>query len=71
MSISCEDVVLNLKEHKLSTTAKHTAYRMGVGSRAIATALRRATRDGRVSLRFKRGVAWYRFVRMTPKKGTP
>ena len=65
--ITCEDAVLALKKHGLSTTAKCLAqFLPGADSRAVATALRNATRDGRVSIRYSKGIATYRFKRLTP-----
>lgn len=65
--VTCEQVVRMLKEIRVSTTAKHVAERMGTSSRAVATALRAATEDKRVSFRYKKGICWYRFVRLTPR----
>ena len=65
--VTCEQVVRMLKEIGVSTTAKHVAERMGTSSRAVATALRAATEDKRVSFRYKKGICWYRFVRFTPR----
>ena len=65
--ITCEDAVLALKKHGLSTTAKCLAQLLpGADSRAVATALRNATRDGRVTITYRKGIAWYRFKRLTP-----
>jgi hypothetical protein len=68
--ITCEEAVLALKKHKLSISAKDLLYLLpGSSSRAVATALRKPTEDGRVKLIWKRklGVAYYRFVRLSPK----
>jgi hypothetical protein len=67
--ITCEDAVRALKIHGLSTTAKCLAqFLPGADSRAVATALRKATNDGRVNIRYtKKGIAFYRFVRLTAK----
>jgi hypothetical protein len=67
--ITCEQAVLVLKELRLSSTAKIVAAELNTDSRAVATALRAAVKDGRVSWSFKKGIAWYRFVRLSPKKG--
>lgn len=67
--ITAADAVQALKQHKLSITAAALAYIMGADSRAVATALRGPTKDGRVSQRFKKGLARYRFVRQTAKAG--
>lgn len=67
--ITAADCVLSLKLHKLSINAAALADIMGADSRAVATALRGPVKDGRVHWHFKKGVAWYRFVRQTAKKG--
>lgn len=73
MKITAEQCVLALKKHGLSTTAKELAECIGMtDSRAVATALRKPVRDGRVSINYKRGLglgAHYRFVRLTAKGG--
>jgi hypothetical protein len=66
MAITCEDVVRKLQQWGLSTPAKNIAEMMGTDSRAVATALRKATYDGRVKMAFKRGIAYYRFIKLTP-----
>lgn len=68
--ITASDCVLALKLHKLSINAAALADIMGTDSRAVATALRKPTSDGRVSIHYKKGIGWYRFVRMSPKKGS-
>ena len=65
--ITCEACVLALKKHGLSTTAECLAQFLNSNSRNVATAIRKATRDGRVTMSFKKGRAFYRFVRLTPK----
>ena len=67
--VSCDDVVLALKAHGLSITAKGIAAHIGTSSRAVGTALRKAEKDGRVARTFKKGLAWYRFKRLTPTRG--
>ena len=70
MKVATADVVRALKNHKYTTTASWLAAYMGSGgisSRAVATALRYATADGRVLTTFRKGVAWYRFKRLTPR----
>ena len=67
--ITAEICVRALKDHGLSTPAKNIAEMTGSSSRAVATALRKPTHDGRVSWTFKGGVAYYRFVRLTAKGG--
>lgn len=68
--ITCEDAVRALKNEGLSTTAKCLAQHLpGSDSRAVATALRKAVKDGRVTWTFKKGIAFYRFKRLTPKEG--
>lgn len=63
------EAVQALKQHKLSLKAAQLADIMGTDSRAVATALRGPVKDGRVHWHFKKGVAWYRFVRQTAKAG--
>ena len=67
--ITAADCVLALKLNKRSINAAALADIMGTDSRAVATALRKPTSDGRVSIHYKKGIGWYRFVRMSPKKG--
>lgn len=70
--ITCEQVVLALKAHRLSTTAASIAARMGTDSRAVATAVRAAVKDGRVTRHYKKAgkgqqvCAYYRFMRLKP-----
>lgn len=66
--ITCEDAVLMLKKLKLSNQAKNIAARLGTDSRAVATALRAAVKDGRVSINYKKGIGFYRFKRLTAKE---
>lgn len=65
--ITCMDVVLQLKKVKTLVPAKWLAKRLATSSRAVATALRTAVDDGRVYRSFTKGLAWYRFTRMTPR----
>jgi hypothetical protein len=67
--ITAEMCVMALKKQRTSMSAKAIAERVGGDSRAVATALRKPTRDGRINWTFKKGIAWYRFVRLTAKKG--
>lgn len=67
--VTAEQCVRALKEIGLSTPAARLAERMGTTSRAVATALRQPCHDGRVSWNFRKGVAWYRFVRLSAKGG--
>jgi hypothetical protein len=69
-ALTCEEAVRALKRVRLSTTAKSLAARQATSSRAVATALRAATEDGRVSVTYKRGLAYYRFVRLKSKPMT-
>jgi hypothetical protein len=69
--ITCADAVLALKIRGLSTTASSLAGPLKTSSRAVATALRQATDDGRVGMTFKEGLTWYRFIRLTPRPKTP
>ena len=71
--ITTEDAVIALKARKTAHPAKSIAEDLGSTSRGVATALRHAVADGRVSWRFKKGIALYRFVRLKPTsaKETP
>jgi hypothetical protein len=66
--ITCEDAVLELKKVKVLMPAKWIAEKLGTDSRAVATALRKATADGRVYVRYRKGIAEYRFTRLTPNE---
>lgn len=69
-AITCDQAVRALKEIGCSQPARVIATYMGTDSRAVATALRGAVSDGRVSISFrhKDGVARYRFVRLAAKR---
>ena len=71
MSITAEQCVMALKRRNLRTTAKALAEYIGeTDSRAVATALRQPVRDGRVKIRYTRGLGFgaeYRFVRLKAK----
>lgn len=69
--ITCDQAVRALKELGTSSPAKNIAARLDTDSRAVATALRQAVKDGRVSWSFKEGIAFYRFVRLTPTTERP
>lgn len=62
--ITTEDAVLALRARRTAHPASAIASDLDVTSRAVATALRAAIKDGRVICRFKKGAALYRFVRM-------
>ena len=64
--ITCEDAVMVLKKIKVLVPAKWIAEKLGTDSRAVATALRKATNDGRVYVRYRKGIAEYRFTRLSP-----
>ena len=64
--ITCEDAVMVLKKLKVLVPAKLIATVLATDSRAVATALRKATADGRVYVRYRKGIAEYRFTRLTP-----
>ena len=64
--ITCEDAVMALKKLKVFVPAKLIATVLDTDSRAVATALRKATNDGRVYVRYSKGIAEYRFTRLTP-----
>lgn len=71
--VTTADVVLALKAMRVSSTAASIAAHIAgnqpdtVTSRAIATALRQATEDGRVSITYRKGRGYYRFKRLSPK----
>jgi len=67
--ITCEDAVMVLKRLKVLVPAKLVATVLDTDSRAVATALRKATNDGRVYVRHRKGIAEYRFTRLTPNDG--
>jgi hypothetical protein len=71
--ITCDDAVRALKRIGRSSTASLIACELKTSSRAVATALREAVNDGRVSIRYgaarsytgaKLQVALYRFKRL-------
>lgn len=68
-AITCDRAVRALKELGRSQRAREIAAHLGAGTRAVATALRGAVNDGRVSIsyRHKDGVARYRFIRLAAK----
>lgn len=65
--LTTADAVRALQKLRLSSSAAIVAAHLGTTSRAVATALRSAVADGRVRRRFTKGIAWYRFVRLTAK----
>lgn len=74
--ITCADAVMALKKLGRSVPATEISRELGTTPRAVATALRRACSDGRVSIRYgaarsypgaRLQVALYRFRRMNPK----
>lgn len=70
MKITTADAVLALKKRGTAHHASALAADLGCTSRAVATALRAAVADGRVTMRFTKqsaGAAFYRFVRLTAK----
>lgn len=73
MKITCEQAVLALKKLKTSSPATTIAPLLNTDTRAVATALRAAVNDGRVSITYRRGAkgeqrrGFYRFVRLTPR----
>lgn len=66
-SITADYVVRALRDGQRRLRAAHLAYILGTTSRAIATALRGPVRDGRVHVLWRKGLAHYRFVRLTAK----
>lgn len=64
MKIICADSVRALKELNRSVPAKVIALKLGTDSRAVATSLRNAVRDGRVKITYRKGIGNYRFIRM-------
>jgi len=61
-------LLLALKAHRLSITAAGIAEKMGDGidSRAVATGARLLVKRGQITMTYKKGRGFYRFVRMTP-----
>lgn len=74
--ITGEMVVRALKAIGRSETVKAIAAKLGTtDTRAIATAARAPVKDGRITISYRhskrnRGVALYRFVRLTAKEET-
>jgi hypothetical protein len=69
MTIHAMDAVLALKWMGTRACAKEIATKLGgTDSRAVATALRNPVRSGQVTLFYKSNIAWYKFVRLSPKK---
>ncbi len=67
MKVTAEQCVMALKRRNLNSTAKELADYLGTDSRAVATAMRKPVRDGRVTIRYTRGLGFgasYRFVRL-------
>ena len=67
MKLTCQQAVLALKLRGLSTSAKSLGSAIGVDSRAVATALRAAVNDGRVTITYRKGLGFYRFKRLKAK----
>jgi hypothetical protein len=70
MKITTDDAVRALKSIRTAQKASTIALLLGVTSRAVATALRPAVDDGRVTIRWPKrigGIALYRFVRLKAK----
>lgn len=65
--VTCEQTVRKLKHIGRSVPAKTIALFLNTDSRAVATALRSAVRDGRVTINYRRGIGHYRFVRLVAK----
>ncbi|HEU4376258.1 MAG TPA: hypothetical protein VFS02_22385 [Telluria sp.] len=71
--VTAEQTVLALKKLGRSVPATDVAWVLSVDSRAVATALRQPTKDGRVSITYRRGAkgeqrrGFYRFLRLTAK----
>jgi hypothetical protein len=70
MKITCADAVLALKKMGVASPAKNIAARLGTDSRAVATALRGAVADGRVTIAYRRGIGSYRFKRLSARKAS-
>lgn len=71
-TINAHNVVLTLKLAGRAMDARTIAELLGgTDSRAVATAARKPVADGRIKIRYPRGLnrALYRFVRMTAKAG--
>lgn len=67
--ITGDDCVQCLKTMPSGGRAADIAFMLGTDSRAVATALRKPIKDGRVKWgKFVKGVATYTFLRSTPAK---
>ena len=67
--ITGDDCVQCLKTLSKGGTAAEIAFLLNTDSRAVATALRKPVKDGRVKWgKFVKGVATYSFLRSTPAK---
>lgn len=67
--ITSDDAVRAAKGMARACTAREIAeYIGGTDSRAVATALREPTKDGRVTINYRGSVATYRFRRLTAKE---
>lgn len=69
--ITTHDAVRAAKARKTAHPASALASDLGSTSRAVATAMRAAVKDGRVSIRYIGGIAFYRFVRLSKRGATP
>jgi len=69
IKIKATDVLEVLKKIKVCAPAKCIAFKIGgTTSRAVATAARGLVGAGLISIRYRRGIAQYRYERSTPKK---
>lgn len=68
-TITRADVLHVLKQHKLSIPAKTIAKMLGehVTSRHVATVSRILVDDGLISITYRKGIGFYRYLRSTPK----
>lgn len=67
--ITTEDAVLALKAIGLRMSAVGIAAYIGdTDSRAVATAMRNAVKDGRVVIAYRGNIGWYRLRRLKAKK---
>lgn len=67
--VTADDCVRAAQAIRTACSAQQIAERLGTSPRAVATAIRSAVKDGRVSIRFPKGLnmALYRFVRVKAK----
>jgi len=68
--ITSEEMLLAIKKARTSSHAKAILQFLpeGTTTRAFATAARKLVHQGQVSISYKKGIGYYRFLRMRPVK---